>query len=82
MFLEESIKMVGCPRWLSGKEYACQAGDMGSIPGCEDPLDEEMATYSSILAWRTPWPEQPGKPQSMGSLRIRHDLEPKQQQQN
>ena len=39
----------------NGKEYACNAGDLGSIPDQEDPLAEEMATHSSILAWETPW---------------------------
>ena len=34
---------------------------------CEDPLEKEMATHSSILAWRTPWTEEPGGVQSMGS---------------
>jgi len=34
--------------------------------GQEDPLEKEMATYSSILAWRNPWTEEPGGPQSMG----------------
>ena len=33
--------------------------DVGSIPGWKDPLEEEMATHSSILAWRTPWTEEP-----------------------
>ena len=41
--------------------------------GQEDPLDEGMATHSSILAWRTPWTEEPGGLQSMGSQRVRHD---------
>ena len=35
--------------------------------GQEDPLEEEMATHSSILAWRIPWTEEPGRLQSMGS---------------
>ena len=35
-------------------------------PGWEDPLEEEMATYSSILAWEIPWTEEPGRLQSMG----------------
>ena len=39
----------------------------------EDPLEEEMATHSSILAWRIPWTEEPGRLQSMGSQRVRHD---------
>ena len=41
--------------------------------GQQDPLEREMATHSSILAWRTPWPEEPGGLQSMGAQRVRHD---------
>ena len=39
----------------------------------EDPLGEEMATHSSIPAWKILWTEEPGKLQSMGSQRVRHD---------
>ena len=39
--------------------------------GWEDPLEKEMATHSSILAWRIPWTEEPGRLQSGGSQRIR-----------
>ena len=42
-------------------------------PGQEDPLEEEMATHSSILAWRIPWTEEPGGLQSMGSQTAGHD---------
>ena len=42
--------------------------------GCEDPLEKEMATHSSILAWEIPWTEEPRGLQSMGSQRVRHDL--------
>ena len=38
-----------------------------------DPLEEDTATHSSILAWRTPWTEEPGGPQSMGSQRVGHN---------
>ena len=41
--------------------------------GREDPLEEGMATHSSILAWRIPWAEEPGRLQSMGLQRIGHD---------
>ena len=41
--------------------------------GREDPLEEEMATHSNILAWRIPWTEDPGRPQSMGSQRVGHN---------
>ena len=42
--------------------------------GQENPLEKEMATHSSILAWRIPWTEEPGRLQSMGSQRVGHDL--------
>ena len=41
--------------------------------GWEDPLEKEMATHSSILAWRIPWTKEPGGLQSLGSQRVRHD---------
>ena len=41
--------------------------------GWEDPLEKEMATHYSILAWRIPWIEKPGRLQSVGSQRVRHD---------
>ena len=41
--------------------------------GQEDPLEKEMATHSSILAWRIPWSEEPDRLQSMGSQRVGHD---------
>ena len=55
------------PRWLSGKESACSAGDTGSIPGSGRSLGEGMATHSSILAWEIPGTEEPGGLQSVGS---------------
>ena len=45
---------------------------VGSL-GREDPLGKEMATHSSILAWRIPWTEEPGRLQSTGPQRVRHD---------
>ena len=42
-------------------------------PGWEDPLENEMATHSSTLAWKIPWTEEPDKLQSMGSQRVGHD---------
>ena len=41
--------------------------------GQEDPLEEEIATHSSLLAWRIPWTEEPGRLQSMGLQRVRND---------
>ena len=51
----------GLPWWLSGKEPACQCrrGTVRS-QGREDPLEKEVATHSSILAWGSPWTEEPG----------------------
>ena len=54
-----------------GKESICSAGDPGLIPGQEDPLEEEMATHSSILAWEIPLTEEPGGLQSLGSQKSR-----------
>ena len=70
-----------------GKASAYSAGDSGSIPGLgRSPgegngnplqycyfLEKEMATSSSTLAWKIPWMEKPGRLQSMGSQRVRHD---------
>ena len=47
--------------------------------GQEDPLEKEMATHSSILAWEIPWMEEPGGLQSMGPKRAGHNLATKQQ---
>ena len=45
---------------------------IGSL-GQEDPLEKKMATHSSTLVWKTPWTEEPGRLQSMGSQRVGHD---------
>ena len=42
------------------------------MPVQKDPLEEGMATHSSILAWRIPWTEEPGRLQSIGSDKVRH----------
>ena len=62
---------MGFPGGSNGKESACNAGDLGSNPGSEEPLEKGMATHSSILAWRIPWTEKPGGLQSMGLQRVR-----------
>ena len=49
------------------KNPPANARDTGSVPGWEDPLEKEMATHSSILAWRIPWTEEAGGLQSMWS---------------
>ena len=61
-----------------GKEHkgfpgACNAGDPGSVPGWGKPLEKEMTTYSSILAWRSPRTEESDGLQSMRPQRVRHN---------
>ena len=53
------------PWRLSDKESICNAGETGLIPGQEDPLEKEMATYCSILVSEIPWTENPDRLQSM-----------------
>ena len=68
MFFNPYLK--GFPGGSVIKNLPANAGesrDMGSIPGQEDPLEEEMATHSSILAWKFPWTEEPGGLQPMES---------------
>ena len=55
------------------KESACSAGDWVQSLGQEDPLEKEKATHSSILAWKIPQMEEPGRLQSLGSQGVRHD---------
>ena len=54
------------------KNPPASARDPGSIPGWEDPLEKEMATQASILAWEAPWREETSRLQSEGSPRVRH----------
>ena len=56
------------------KNLPANAGDPSSIPSREDPLEKEIATHSSFLAWRIPWTEEPGGLQSMVSQRLGQDL--------
>ena len=60
-------RFVGFPGGSEGKASACNAGDLGSIPGLGTSLKKEMATHSSTLAWKIPWTEEPGRLQCMGS---------------
>ena len=61
------------PGGSDGKESACHAGDLGSVPESGRSLQKETATHSSILAWRIPWTEAHGGLQPTGSQRVRHD---------
>ena len=56
---------LGFPCGSAGKEFACNAGDMGLIPGLGRSLEKGKATHSSILAWRIPWTVK-----SLGSQRV------------
>ena len=53
--LREYTIEISFPCGSAGKEATCNAGDLGSIPGWEDPLEKGKATHYSILAWRLPW---------------------------
>ena len=55
-----------------GEESACNSGELGSIPGL-GRSPGEWNGYSSILDWRIPWTEEPGRLQFMGLQRVRHD---------
>ena len=64
---------VDFPGGSDGKESTCNVRDLGLILGLGDPLEEGMDTHSSILAWRVPWSEEPGRLQSMRLQRVGHD---------
>ena len=55
------------------KNPSANAGNPVLSLDWKDPLEKGMATHSSILAWRIPWTEEPGRLQSMGSQRVEHD---------
>ena len=64
---------IGFPGGLAVKNLPVNAGDTGdtsSIPGLGRSLEEETATHSSMLAWRIPWTEEPGRLQSMWSQEL------------
>ena len=69
--LQQSVFLFLCSS--AGKESACSAGDLGVIPELGRSLEREMATHSSIFAWKISWTEEPGGLQSMGSQRVRPD---------
>ena len=60
-----SINKRELPNCLSGKEFACQTGDLGSVPGLLRSAEERNSNPSSILAWKIPWTEELGGLQSM-----------------
>ena len=63
---------MGFPGSASDKDPDCPETLVWSL-GWEDPLEENMATHSSILAWRIPWTEEPGGLKPIGSQRVGHD---------
>ena len=63
------------PWWLSIKDRLPMQETQVQSLGPEDPLEEKMATHSSILAWKIPWTEESSGLQSKGSHRVRHNLE-------
>ena len=63
----------------ANEKSACQCRRQVPSLGWEEPLEKEMATHSSILAWEIPLTEEPGGLQSMQSQRVRHDLATQQQ---
>ena len=63
----------GFPGNSDHEESACKAGDLGLIPGLEDPLEKGMATHSRILAWEIPWTEEPVCLQPLGSRKVRYN---------
>ena len=66
---------LGFPDGSDGKESARNAGDLGSIPRLWRSFGQGNTTNSSPLAWRIPWTEDLGRPQSVGSQRVRYDWE-------
>ena len=75
-FFVDDHSDLGFPGGSSGKEPACLCRKFETLVrslGQEDPMEKEMATYSSTLAWRIPWTEEPGRLQSIGLHRVGHD---------
>ena len=71
VFQDGTYKCIkGFSAGSDGKEFACNAGDTGSIPGSGRSLEEEMATHFSILSWKIPWTEEL---QSIGSQSVGHN---------
>ena len=70
---DKEALLPGLPSWCSGKASACQCRRHGFdpwVPPWEDPLEEEMVTNCSSLAWKIAWTEEPSRLQSMGLQRV------------
>ena len=70
---ERTHTLVNSTGFPGGSDLPAMQETWVQILGWDDPLEKEMATHSSILAWRIPWTEEPGRQQSMGLQRVRHD---------
>ena len=73
-FVGRRVSIISFPGGSVVKNLSANAGDASSIPGLGRSPEEEMATHSSVLAWRIPWTEEPGGLQSVGLQIVRHDL--------
>ena len=83
VLFDSRLYLFGLPWWLFFFWSSLVAQRVKCLPimretwvhflGGEDPLEKAMAPHSSTLAWKTPWMEEPGRLQSMGSQRVRHN---------
>ena len=71
--LYSTFTKEGFPGGSDGKESVCNAEDLVRSLGWENSLEKELATHCSILAWRIPWAEEPGRLQLMGWQRAGHN---------
>ena len=73
MLLNNIVLYIPIPGGSDDKASAYSVRDSGSVPGSGRSHGEENATHSSILAWKIPWTEEPGRLQSMGPQRVGHN---------
>ena len=72
-YIMKTTESLGFPGGSDDKASACKQETQVRSLGREDPLEKEIATHSSTLAWKIPWTEEPGGLQSMGLQRVGHD---------
>ena len=72
-FIFDLKRVLVFPGGSDSKESACNAEDLGLIPGLGSYPGEGNGNHSRIIAWRIPWTEESDKQQSMGSVRVGHD---------